>query len=177
MIDRNFLLSKLKPFQNKNILLYDNQSTSDIIKVLLQAHKIYTNQYDKICMYFWKGNVYKTCQYIYDFLKKNVKYSIEPDTRQSVKSPSAIIVTGQYYSGMNDCKHYSSFIGGILSALCRKGININWKYRFANYKLFNTVPHHVFCVCVVNNNEIWIDPVINGFNVKKRYINKIDKKI
>ena len=109
--------------------------------------------------------------------KNNVKYKIEPDTRQSVKSPSAILSTGIYKNGYNDCKHYSSMIAGILDALTRRGIKINWCYRFSNYKLFNTVPHHVFCVVNCFGNEICIDPDLNRFNEKKQYINKIDKKI
>jgi hypothetical protein len=174
---RELLLSKLNPFKNNKVLIYNNQDTEDIIQVLLKAHNLYKSDYDKICVYFWKGNILKTCRFIWYFLKQNVKYKVEPDTRQSVKSPSAILSTGIYRNGYNDCKHYSQMIAGILSALCRKGIKIDWCYRFANYKLFSTTPHHVFCVVKYNGEEIWIDPVLNGFNDKKPYINKIDKKI
>lgn len=174
---RDLLLTKLTPYGNKQKLLYSNQDTNDIIQVLLKAHKIYEADYDKICLYFWKGNVKDTCNFIWRFLKQNVKYKIEPDTRQSVKSPSAIISTGLYRDGYNDCKHFSQFTGGLLSALCRKGKNINWCYRFANYKLFATTPHHVFCVVNCAGREIWIDPVLKGFDYKKPYINKIDKKV
>ena len=174
---REVLLTKLPAYNNKSVLLYDSQDTKDIIHTLLKAHNLYKSDYDKICVYFWKGNIKDTCYFIWKFLKNNVKYKIEPDTRQSVKSPSAILSTGIYKNGYNDCKHYSSMIAGILDALTRRGIKINWCYRFSNYKLFNTVPHHVFCVVNCFGNEIWIDPVLNRFNEKKQYINKIDKKI
>lgn len=174
---RDLLLTKLPAFNNKSVLIYDSQDTNDIIVTLLKAHKIYATDYDKICVYFWKGTIKNTCNYIWDFLKNNVKYKIEPDTRQTVKSPSAILSTGIYRNGYNDCKHYSQFAGGILSALCRRGKKINWCYRFANYKMFNTVPHHVFIVVNHLDNEIWIDAVLNSFNNKKSYINKIDKKV
>lgn len=167
------LLRKLLPFNRKQILLYNNQSTSDIIKVLLNAHSIYKNEYDKIGAYFNDYNDYRTAKKLFYFLKKNVPYKIESDSRQTVKSPSAILQTPG-----GDCKHYSQFIGGVLGALCRQGKKINWCYRFANYKLFGTVPHHVFCVIKEKNgNEIWIDPVLHSFNYKKAYINKIDKKV
>lgn len=174
---REFLLSKLAPFQNNKVLIYNNQNTDDIITVLLKAHNLYKNEYDKICGYFWRGNIENTCRFIWYFLKQNVKYKVEPDTRQSVKSPSAILSTGIYKNGYNDCKHYSQMIAGILGALCRKGIKINWCYRFANYKLFTTVPHHVFVIVKTKDGEIWIDPVLNSYNNKKPYINKIDKKV
>jgi hypothetical protein len=168
-MNRNVILSRLQPYQKKQILLYNNQSTNDIIHVLLNAHKIYENEYDKICSYFWAGDQYRTAKNIFQFLKKNVPYKIEADTRQTVKSPAAIL------SMPGDCKHYSQFIGGIFDALCRKGIKINWAYRFANYRLFGSIPHHVFCVIKYNGGEIWIDPVLMSFNYKKPYTNKIDR--
>jgi hypothetical protein len=150
--------------------LYNNQSTNDIIHVLLNAHRIYKNEYDKIAGMFWRGDKYVTAKNIFHFLKKCVPYRVEPDTKQTVKSPSAIL------SMPGDCKHYSQFIGGVLDGLCRKGIKIDWSYRFANYRLFGSVPHHVFCVIKHNGGEIWIDPVLMSFNYKKPYVNKIDRK-
>jgi hypothetical protein len=39
------------------------------------------------------------------------------------------------------------------------------------------LPHHVFVVINPGTkNEIWIDPVLNGFDQKKQYYYKIDKK-
>jgi hypothetical protein len=170
---KSILLYKLKPYQKKQVLLYNNQSTSDIISTLLNSHKLYASEYDKICDYFWTGSARGTAHKIFNFLKKNVPYRIESDARQTIKSPSAILL--DTFGG--DCKHYSSWIGGVLSALCRKGKKINWCYRFANYKLFGTVPHHVFCVIKSPYGEIWIDPVLHSFDYKKPYVNKIDKKI
>jgi hypothetical protein len=139
---------------------------------------LHAKDYDNICLYFWKGNIKETANYIWHFLKRTVKYSIEPDTRQSVKSPSAILSTGYYNNGYNDCKHYSQFTAGVLDALNRKGKKINWCFRFANYRMFTKQPQHVFIVIDPGTkNEIWIDPVLKNFNEKKHYINKIDKKI
>lgn len=177
MVQSEFLLQRLSPFTNQKKLLVEYQSTNDIIKSLCDAHEKYKQEYDKIAKYFWQGNVKSTCNYIWKFLKHNVYYDIEPDNRQTVKSPSAILSTGRFRSGKNDCKHYSSFFGGVLSALQRQGIKINWCYRFANYKLFETTPHHVFVVVKHNGNEIWCDAVLSGFNYQKPYINKIDKKM
>jgi hypothetical protein len=167
----NKLLGKLKPFENKTVLVSNYQDSADIIKEIIKAHAKYASEYDKISPYFWKGNVKDTCKHIFKYLKKNVQYDIEPDTKQTVKSPSAIIA-----QGYGDCKHYSLFIAGILDSLRRSGKNINWSYRFANYKLFARTPHHVFCVAnPKTKNEIWVDPVLEFFDNKKPYVNAVDK--
>ena len=177
MITRNELLQLLPPYMGKKVMKVEEQKTDDIINEITQAHKYFAGDYDKISSLFWKGSVVETAREIFNFLKRNVKYSIEPDYHQSVKSPAAILATGIYENGLNDCKHYSLFAAGILDSLKRHGKNINWCYRFANYRIFNTDPGHVFVVLNVNGNEIWLDPVLKTFNNKKSYINKIDKKI
>lgn len=176
-MDAGYILGKLTPFANNKYLLSNDQTTDDIIKQIIDTHKKYKSDYDKISNYFWKGSVKKTCKYLFNFLKDNVQYSIEPDTRQSVKSPAAILSTGKYKHGGNDCKHYSLFQAGILDSLNRKGKKIEWCYRFANYKLFQTTPHHVFIVVTINGKEFWCDPVLNYWDQKKMYLNKIDKKM
>jgi len=176
-MDVGYLLGRLTPFANSRKMIVSNQSTGDIINQIIDTHKKYQNDYDKISDQFWKGNVKNTCKYLFTFLKKNIVYSVEPDFRQSVKSPAAILATGQYSTGGNDCKHYSLFQAGILDSLKRKGKNIDWCYRFANYKLFSTTPHHVFVVVKINGKEYWCDPVLNYWDQKKPYINKIDKKM
>lgn len=167
----NKLLGKLKPFENRTVLVSKFQDSQDIIKEIIKAHAKYSAEYDKISAYFWKGSLNKTCKFIFDYLKKNVEYDIEPDTKQTVKSPSAIIA-----QGYGDCKHYSLFIAGILDSLRRSGKNINWGYRFANYKLFARTPHHVFVVAdPKTKKEIWIDPVLEFFDNQKPYVNAVDK--
>ena len=177
MISRSFILGKLTPYNGNKQLIVDDQDTKDIINEILKSHKEYAKDYDKICLYFWKGDIKSTARFLYNFLKGNVKYSIESDQRQSVKSPAGILATGIYHNGGNDCKHYSQFIAGILSALQRSGKKIDWCYRFANYRYFTRQPQHVFVVIKNRSGEIWIDPVLSEFDYKKAYVNKIDKKI
>jgi hypothetical protein len=171
------LLGILSPFGNTKSMIVENQSTKDIMQQIIETHKRYQKDYDKISDQFWKGSVKATCKYLFDFLKTNVKYDVEPDYRQSVKSPAAILSTGRYANGGNDCKHYSLFQAGILDSLTRKGYKIDWCYRFANYKLFQVTPHHVFVVVKINGVEYWCDPVLNDWNQRKPYINKIDRKM
>lgn len=173
-MNRSVLLGMLNPYQGKKILVINDQDTSDIISEMKRAHKLHAREYDRIANFFWTGNISTTCEKIFKFLKKNVHYSIEPDTRQSVKSPAAILASGANKNGYNDCKHYSLFTAGILDSLRRQGKNINWAFRFANYRLFQSTPHHVFVVCFDGRKEIWIDAVLPNFNEKKTYQNKVD---
>jgi len=163
----NVLMGQLAPFQNRREMLESDQSTGDIINAILDAHKRHAGDYSKISSFFNAGSNRDTARKIYNFLKGNVKYVIEPGSRQTVKSPSAILA-----QGFGDCKHYSLFAGGIL-----QNLGIPFAYRFASYRVFNKEPQHVFVV--VNpgtNNEIWIDPVLNKFDYKKAYTYAIDRK-
>jgi len=168
------ILGRLPVYEAKKVLVKDQQNTNDIIKQLLINHELFAKDYDKISDQFWKGSPKKTAAFIFDFLKKNVRYNVEPETLQTVKSPAAILASGKL--GKNDCKHYASFGCGIVDSLKRKGKKISCFYRFSNYRLFTKDPQHVFCVVLDGDKEIWMDPVLDKFNYKKEYFNCIDKK-
>jgi len=171
MIDRRILLTKLKPYVGNSTILKYDQGTGDIIKELLNSHVEYQKEYDKIYPYFLGRNVKQTCENIFNFLKQNVRYDIEPGSRQTLKSPSSILA-----QGYGDCKQYSQFIGGILDAIKRNKNGAEWCYRFASYNPEKQV-QHVFVVCLdKQGNEIWIDPVLKSFNARKKYTYKVDKK-
>jgi hypothetical protein len=171
MLSGKQLLEKLPRYNGSiGILKYD-QTTDDIITNMLNVHNEYKKDYDKIFPYFIGTDLYQTCFNIYDFLKRNVIYKIEPSEKQTLKSPSAIIA-----QGYGDCKQYSQFIGGILDAISRNKNNINWCYRFASYNDEKQL-QHVFVVAKdKTGKEIWIDPVLNTFDKKKKYTYKEDKK-
>jgi hypothetical protein len=169
------IYNKLTPFKNSSKIIIHDQNVSDIITGMLNAHDKYKSEYDKISNSFAGRNVKTTARNLWQFLKNNVDYVVESDDKQMLKSPSAILYTGKTIG--SDCKNYSLFIGGTLASLQRKGFPIDWAYRFASYRLMDKLPHHVFVVINPGTkNEIWIDPVLNGFDQKKQYYYKIDKK-
>ena len=172
-MDRSLILGKLSPYGGRKNMIVKDQQVPDIITAMLNAHKIYANEYDKICMDFWTGNDITTAKKIFGFLKKNIKYVVDSEKNQQIMSPSSIISIGK-----NDCKNYSLFIMGTLDALRRKGLLKNdICYRFASYKLFDSMPHHVFAVMKTSDgDEIFIDPVLPNFNERKTYYYHIDKK-
>lgn len=164
----------LQPFHNRKHILIHDQSVGDIITGILSTHDRYKTEYNKISGQFIAANAEQIGYKIWKFLKDNVSYKVEPDSRQMLKSPAAIIQPGT----TSDCKNYSLFTGGVLDALERKGIKIPWCYRFSSYRILERIPQHVFVVMYPNTgHEIWIDAVLSSYNSHKQYYYKIDKKI
>lgn len=172
-MQKNILLGRLKSFGGNSKMIVRDQQVPDIISAMLSAHKMYAGEYDKISKDFYSGDGIQTAKKLFEFLKKNVKYSIESDKNQRIMSPAAILSLGK-----NDCKNYALWIMGVLHSLKKKGLIDNKiYYRFASYKLLDEIPHHVFAVIQDHSgNEYFIDPVLSTFNERKTYYHKIDKK-
>lgn len=139
-------------------------NTSDIINQMQKAH--YDNSaFAKKIAYKFKGSTVKqTCRNIFNWLKENIDYRIEPAHLQTTKSLQRLV-----NDGYGDCKHYSGFFAAILSAL-----NIKHHYRFTSYNN-STTPTHVYVVAYDENNQpIYCDAVLEVFNTEKNYTNKID---
>jgi hypothetical protein len=163
MVSANTILGKLTPFMNQQSVVVENQGVNDIIGGIIDTHKKYQKEYDKIYPYFIGSDLYETSKNIYTFLKRNVPYYIESNDCQYLKSPSSIVSTP------SDCKSYALFSCGVLDAIKRNtGEDIEVIYRFASYDPFDKVPQHVFCVVRGEGEEFWIDPVLNKFDEKKQ---------
>ena len=175
MISKNAVLQKLAPFTNFKKVLIDDQNTSDIIQGILDNHDNYQDEYDKISEMFIGDNEVETARNVFNFLKNNVPYYIEPIEKQTLRSPSAIVCMKQGA----DCKSYASFINGIMNSLNRKGIfRVPLAYRFASYRYDTKEPQHVFAVLYPGTkNEVWVDPVLAKFDQRKEPVFIKDKKI
>jgi hypothetical protein len=169
------VLQKLAPFTNFKKVLIDDQNTSDIVQGILDNHENYQNEYDKISEMFIGDNEVETARNVFDFLKQNVPYYVEPIEKQTLRSPSAILSMKQGA----DCKSYASFINGIMNSLNRKGIfRVPLAYRFASYRYDTKEPQHVFAVLYPGTkNEVWVDPVLAKFDQRKEPVFIKDKKI
>jgi hypothetical protein len=162
------ILGRLTPYQAQERKIVEDQSTGDIISAITKSHEKYKPEYKKIALFFKGSNPKQTGKKLFDFLKTNVRYIIEPGDKQTAKSPAAILAQGH-----GDCKHYSLFTGGVLQQL-----RIPFAYRFASYKTFDPQPGHVFVVINPGtSSEIWIDPVLSTFDYKKPYTYAKDKNM
>ena len=52
MVSSNTILGKLTPFLNQQSVVVENQGVNDIIGGILDTHKKYQKEYDKIYPYF-----------------------------------------------------------------------------------------------------------------------------
>ena len=170
------LLAQLDSFKNNQKIISYDQSTNDIINAILKQHNKSLKEYDKLFYFFDAGNCYDTAKKVFNYLKLNVKYVIEPDNLQTVKTPAAILATGKTTG--SDCKNFSLFFAGIMDAYRRNtGEKFDLSYRFASYDGSN-IPEHVFVVINPGSeNEIWCDAVLDYFNEKKQPNYYKDKKL
>jgi hypothetical protein len=147
------LIGNLPPYQDQWQIIKPQQTVKDIMVEVLTAHNEFASYYNDIALFFDAENTPAICDKIYWFLKDNIKYHEESEADQTSALPSGILTRLK-----GDCKHYAGFAGGILDALNRSGKRIDWKYIFASYRIFDSVPHHVFIEVVENGENIWIDP-------------------
>ena len=170
-MDRRELLRKLPLFNGNYELIKQDQSVYDIIREILEGHRDYATDYDKIAFSFYYSDPLKIIKGLWSFCKGNIFYRQEPVRSQTVMNPSGILALSR-----GDCKHYSLFIGGVLDALNRAGIKIDWCYRFAGYG-GAVVPAHVFVVARIHGREFWIDPVLKSFDLRLQPSIVVDKTV
>lgn len=172
MVTAKEVYKLLPSAKNVDTLTIRNHTTADIVNQVLCQHQLNLRQARRIAHLFDGGNAYNTCQNIWNFLKYQIPYRIEPSSKQTTKSLSRIIYDS-FNGGSNDCKHYSGFTGAILETL-----NYPFLYRFTGYSDYSKTPTHVYVVCKPKNgSEIFVDAVLNDFDIQKPYKLKIDKKM
>lgn len=160
------ILSVIPEYQGREEVIAVRQSSNKIVREVLDAHLHFAPDYDQLVKnYKFKKSVSMEEQ-LYTFCKNNLHYNAEPSSYQSTRSPAGIIELGKDKNIGVDCKHYSGYIAGVLDAINRSNQErvYNWFYRFASYDE-NPEPGHVFVVVKdEDGSEIWIDPVLSGFN-------------
>lgn len=164
------LIACLPPYRDEWVMIHPRQTVGNIISEVVEAHDEFAPYYDCIALYFDGSSDEIIADKLYRFLKKNIRYQEETEDDQTTALPTGLLLRGH-----GDCKHYSGFAGGVLSALNRQGRKIKWCYRFASYRLLDSQPHHVFIVVNPGADEIWIDPTPGADKKQPSWIT--DKKI
>ena len=128
------------------------------MREIVNAHRLFRPYYDKISANFIMDNVGDLADYLDEFCRRNIRYKEETSNWQSTALPTGILTRGY-----GDCKHYASFIGGVLDSLNRKyGAGIDWYYYFSAYRKKAKEPYHVFIGLNDGRGDIWIDPTPGG---------------
>lgn len=161
------LLRVLPAFTGHKEVLIGDQNLNDVINGVVEAAYRYKDQYKNIWPYFAGHGAVSTAKNIFKYCKENLTYDIEPDNRQTVKTPAAIIATKK-----NDCKNYALFSSGTLQAY-REATKEDFDIilRFAGYN-GNGITH-VFTVIRKDGKEYYVDPVLNKFDDRSQEPTKV----
>jgi hypothetical protein len=170
MPSKNMILSALPPKRHQPVVLVDDQDVGDIMHYMPMKHEECAYMYDKIAMYFADADIYTVCMSLWKFCKNNLEYFEEDEEEQRISSPITML-----RRGYADCKGYALFIGGVLDALCRRGWQFQWLYRYVPQSAVSIHIGHVFVVVNPKSDNIWVDPVVSTFNY--HYINFISRDI
>jgi|SRR6266850_3649234 len=172
---RSKMLERLPPYRERDQMIEPDQTTRDIVKEVINAHKEFAGHYDTIADLWMTGQLNKVPKKLFDFCSNSLTYVEEPKEDQTTRSPAGILEMRAV-----DCKHYSGFMAGVMDAINRTGeYYYDWYYRFASEDILQSSPHHVFIVLkTADEKEVWLDPVPNvgGYNARPFYFWKYDKK-
>ncbi|CAK0746841.1 hypothetical protein CCP1ISM_250010 [Azospirillaceae bacterium] len=141
------------PIKNTSKIVSRWQTTGDIAKYMLIAERDSRKYHKQLKDYFDTGDDLETAKKIHEFARKELIYTKEPPSKQIVRTAPRVI--SDIYV---DCKGYSSFILASLQAC-----GIDSFYRLAGYRRDDKNPTHVYCVGVIDGEEIVIDGTIRKF--------------
>lgn len=148
-----------KPDNRQATVHYDG-NTHDIIETILSMNTTAEKQLQNFAKYFQSDSLLNTSSLIWNFIKKNIKYSKDPAEIQLIKAPSQLWATKK-----GDCKSMALFVAGILFNL-----KIPFAYRFTSYSKNNEITHvYIIIHNFKTGQNIIIDPVYTHFNSEKKF--------
>lgn len=148
-------------------IITNNQKASDIVEACLHAVKASSIEASKLAPILEKSNVFDTCENIYKFIKLNIRYEKEPNTRQTVKTLKRVLHPAE---GFGDCKHYSIIAGALCKAL-------GYPVYFRVIDQLGRWNHIYVVVKYPGEPDIIIDACYPYFDRQANYFKKKDIKI
>ena len=108
----------------------------------------------------FKGSSGKmSCFNVWDYCRNNIQYKKESANLQTAKTLPMIL-----HDKKGDCKHYTTFCCSILRAL-----GIKTQMRLISQNFYDSDPNHIYCIAIINGEEIIVDPCIKVFNSEAAY--------
>lgn len=150
---RSKIYKLLDPPLYKARMINSWQNTKNIIDAIGTQHQKNLPDAKKICKYFKGADERETAKNIFNFLKTEIKYSVESSEKQSTKTMSRFLADGN-----GDCKHFSLFANTILQSCGYTPL-----YRFVGFK--DNQIQHVYTY-LPNSNTI-LDAVLPSFDTEK----------
>jgi hypothetical protein len=156
-------------YERKFVKTYSNGITGDIVTTLNSCFRQSVKDTKKFSQNFITGDIYESANKLWNFVKKNIKYLKDPDGKQIIQLPGALLhrrKTG------GDCKSMSLFISSILYNLGAENVRL----RYVSYNN-NPTPTHVYTVFDYNGRTVAVDSVIDKFDHEKNYTFKTNYKM
>jgi len=157
------------PAKNKFINHHKQGNNSDIINVFFSRYNEAMEQGKKIAHLFQKGSFLESCQNVWNFVKYNIKYQVDPDGTQLIQLPSYILNV----SRAGDCKSKTLLCAAIISNFNFNGKRPIITIRFVNYENIKSYTH-VYMLATLNDQTFIIDTVYFAFNKEKLYFSAKD---
>lgn len=174
MVTPTHLLNILPNYKHEKILISKNQTFSEISDLMLFGHVFFSGDYEKICNFFKRKSLVESAQFIFSFLKKNIRYREEREDDQRVANPAGILFEGVTFGV--DCKSFALFSAGVLAALLKKDFfnsekKVTLGFKFVGREKNSMRKSHVFTFMRVGDIEYWIDPVpgVSFFNERPSF--------
>ena len=163
MITRQYAKGLIPFYNNKKVVAVENGNTESIIDTVLSDYQKSYEQSNRLAKEFKKHSVLATCEQVYNWVRENIKYVLDPKGKQYIKTPASVI-----HQGFADCKGLSILILSIL-----ENLGIKAHFRFAGYKNENVT--HVYVRAYDEfDSPIKVDACLPQFNTEKPYISKKD---
>jgi len=150
---RSKLIKQLPDPVYKTKLINSWQNTDNIINAIANQHTKNLSEAKKIAKYFKGVDEVETAKNIFNFLKTEIVYEVEPASKQTTKTISRFLSDGQ-----GDCKHFSLFTNTLLECCGYRPL-----YRFAGYT--DKKIQHVYSYLPKTNTIT--DAVLPSFDTEK----------
>lgn len=129
------------------LIKYGNNA--DVVKNILLCYDRWKNQPEDIVDDLRGLSVEEACQSIFAYITENVRYKVDGDGVQYIKSPARLIA-----DGIGDCKSLTLF-----TVACLYCLGIPHKIRFVNFDGGNQYTH-VYAIAIdENGRDIILDTV------------------
>lgn len=99
---------------------------------------------------------------LHGFVRRNIKYRLDPPGKQFVKTPSRT-----FADGFGDCKSYSIFLASVLYHW-----GIPAAFRYVSFKPGPVT--HVYVVAYLNGRSYLLDACLPGYNTEKDFLTHED---
>ena len=140
-----------------------NGVTTDIIASVRQVFAENSQQTAQLAQALTGSSELETARNIFQFVRRNVRYVLDPPNVQLIRTPADIV-----HNGTADCKGLAILINSLLA-----NVGIKSAFRFVSFSAFPTVTH-VYTLAFIGGKQYILDACLPNFNQEKPYTFKED---